>query len=141
MGQSPQAQFADVTFEPFVAQEQAEARGPLTAHYQAPLIDGIMAFMEVKSGVYTPCDPPASHVPYPCGPDAWNWEMWNDRAFTWLSPDGMTLYTISRSHFVPYASYLVAVNVSDLAPKWHVSMAGLLGLVHTTERVVLDVLL
>lgn len=84
VGQSPQAQLADVNFDPFVAQEQAENRqGALTAHYQAPLVDGDTAFMEVKTGVYTPCSPPGSHVPYPCGPDAWNWEIWNERAFSW----------------------------------------------------------
>jgi hypothetical protein len=83
VGQSPQAQFADITFDPFVAQEKAESTGELTAHYQAPLVDGNMAFMEVKDGIYTSCNPPGSRVPYPCGPDAWNWEIWNERAFTW----------------------------------------------------------
>jgi outer membrane protein assembly factor BamB len=286
VGQSPQAQLADIPYDPFVAQEQAEQGGPLTAHYQAPLIDGGTAFLELKTGVYTPCNPPGSHTPYPCGPDAWNGEIWNERAFTWqsgslaekwnfesdwkpepssnlndvnskgfglfgwepvfhaaisrghvfvpgasgsvyklnevdgsvaahitpfaadpntyvsgpltadaggniyynalrldpirpwtvdptgawlvkiapdggfrvakyetlvpgaqvsclgipcgsqrgsinlapaISPDGKTLYTVSIAHFIPYASYLVAVNVSDLMPKWHVSFNKLLG--------------
>jgi hypothetical protein len=83
VGQMPQAQLAEVTFDPFVAQEQAEAGGPLLEHYQVPLIDGGTTFVEYKTGVYTPCNPPGSHVPYPCGPDAWNWEIWNERAFTW----------------------------------------------------------
>jgi hypothetical protein len=83
VGQHPQAQLADITFDPFVAQEQAEAGGPLTAHYQVPLVDGDTTFLEYKTGVYTPCDPPGSHVPYPCGPDAWYWEIWNERAFSW----------------------------------------------------------
>jgi hypothetical protein len=84
VGQSPQAQLADVNFDPFVAQEQAESRqGALTAHYQVPLVDGDTAFMEYKTGYWVPCNPPGSHLPYPCGPDAWNWEIWNERAFSW----------------------------------------------------------
>lgn len=84
VGQSPQAQLADVNFDPFVAAEQAESmEGALTAHYQDPLIDGDTTFMEFKTGYWVPCNPPGSHVPYPCGPDAWNWEIWNERAFTW----------------------------------------------------------
>jgi len=287
VGQNPQAQLADITYDPFVAQEQAEAGGPLTAHYQVPLIDGDTTFLEYKTGVYTPCNPPGSHTPYPCGPDAWNWEIWNERAFTWqngslveswnfqsdwkpepnsnvndvnsaswglfgwepvfhaaisgghvfvpgasgsvyklneadgsvaeqftpfgsdantyvsgpltadaigniyynavrldpvlpwtddatgawlvkiapngafrvakyeklvpgaqvncftdlpcgsqrgainvapaISPDGKTLYTVSRAHFIGYVAYLVAVNVSDLTPKWQIRLDGLLG--------------
>jgi outer membrane protein assembly factor BamB len=285
VGQNPQAQLADVTYDPFVAQEQAEAGGPLLEHYQAPLIDGDTTFMEYKTGVYTPCNPPGSGMPYPCGPDAWGGEIWNERAFHWengsfvekwnfqsdwkpepnsnlndvnsksfglsgwepvfhaavsgghvfvpgasgsvyklnegngsvavhitpfgsdpntyisgpltvdgngnvyynamsldpslpwttnvngawlvkiapdgavrpvkyetlvpgaqiscfslpcgsqrgainvapaISPDGKTLYTVSRSHFFPFVCYLIAVNVSDLTPKWNVKLFGLL---------------
>jgi outer membrane protein assembly factor BamB len=285
VGQNPQVQLADITFDPFVVQEQAEAGGPLTAHYQVPLIDGDTTFLEYKTGVYISCDPPGSHMPYPCGPDAWDWEIWNERAFSWqngslvekwnfqsdwkpepnsnvndvniswgllgwepvfhaaasdgnvfvpgasgsvyklnegdgsvaehftpfgsdpntyisgpltadangnvyysamrldptlpwttdatgawlvkiapdgafrvakyetlvpgaqvscfgtlpcgsqrgainvgpaISPDGKTLYTVSRSHLLPYVTYLVAVNVSDLTPQWHVKLVGLL---------------
>jgi outer membrane protein assembly factor BamB len=83
VGQKPQAQLADVTYDPFVAQEQAEAGDALTIHYQVPLVNGGATLLEYKTGVYTSCDPPGSHTPYPCGPDAWNWEIWNERAFTW----------------------------------------------------------
>jgi WD40-like Beta Propeller Repeat len=83
VGLVPTAQLADVTYDPFVAQEQAEAGGPLLAHYQVPLIDGDMVFLEYKTGTYTSCDPPGSHQPYPCGPDAWNGENWNERAYQW----------------------------------------------------------
>lgn len=83
VGQSPNAKLADVTYDPFVSQEKAEAHGELLAHYQAPLVDGNSVFTEYKTGQYVSCDPPGSGMPYPCGPDDWNTEIWNERAFTW----------------------------------------------------------
>ncbi|MGA9899557.1 MAG: hypothetical protein WBQ09_15775 [Terriglobales bacterium] len=83
IGQTPQAQLADITYDPFVAQEKAESGGELLAHYQVPLLDGSHVFMAFKTGKYVSCDPPGSGQPYPCGPDAWNDEIWNERAFTW----------------------------------------------------------
>lgn len=83
VGQSPSAQLADITFDPFVAQEQAEAGGDLLAHYQAPLVDGSNVLIEVKTGTYVSCQPPGSGHPFPCGPDAWNQEIWNERAYAW----------------------------------------------------------
>jgi hypothetical protein len=83
VGQSPQTQLANITYDPFVAQEQAESGGELLAHYQVPLVDNGVVFMEFKTGTYVSCNPPGSGQPYPCGPDAWNREVWNERAFTW----------------------------------------------------------
>jgi hypothetical protein len=83
VGQSLKRQLADITFDPFVSQEQAEGAGDLFAHYQVPLVDGNSVFLEFKTGRYVSCNPPGSGVPYPCGPDAWNKEIWNERAFTW----------------------------------------------------------
>jgi outer membrane protein assembly factor BamB len=82
-GQSPQAQLANITYDPFVPQEKAETGNELLAHYQVPLVDGNLVFMEFKTGTYVSCDPPGSGQPYPCGPDDWNTEIWNERAFTW----------------------------------------------------------
>jgi hypothetical protein len=83
VGQSPNRQLADITFDPFVSQEQAEGNGDLFVHYQAPLVDGNHVFLEFKTGTYVSCNPPGSGQPYPCGPDAWDNEIWNERAFTW----------------------------------------------------------
>jgi hypothetical protein len=82
VGQSPNTQLADITFDPFVTQEQAES-GDLLAHYQAPLVDGSSVFTEFKTGMYISCNPPGSGHPFPCGPDDWNAETWNERAFVW----------------------------------------------------------
>ena len=78
VGQAPQAKLADVIFDPFVAQETAESRGSLLMHYQAPLVNGNNVFMEYKTGTYISCSPPGSGKPFPCGPDAWNNEVWNE---------------------------------------------------------------
>lgn len=83
VGQSPQAQLANIVYDPFVAQEKAEAGGDLLVHYQSPLVDGPLVFMEAKTGTYVSCDPPGSGQPYPCGPDAWNNQIWNEQAFIW----------------------------------------------------------
>jgi len=83
VGQKPQAKLADVTYDPFVSQEKAETYSELLAHYQVPLVDGSLVLMEFKTGKYKSCDPPGSGQPYPCGPDAWDKEIWNERAFTW----------------------------------------------------------
>ena len=83
VGQDPQAQLANIVYDPFVTQEKAETGEELLAHYQVPLIDGQLVFMESKTGKYVPCDPPGSGSPYPCGPDAWNNEIWNETAFLW----------------------------------------------------------
>jgi hypothetical protein len=39
-----------------------------------------------------------------------------------VSADGMTVYTVSRAHFDNFVAYLVAVNTSDLSPKWQASL-------------------
>jgi len=84
VGQSPNSQLGKLLVDPFVAQEQAEAFGGyLLIHYQVPLVDGNRVFIESKSGTYISCDPPGSGQPYPCGPDAWNNEIWNEQAYAW----------------------------------------------------------
>ncbi|MGA8149510.1 MAG: Ig-like domain-containing protein [Terriglobales bacterium] len=82
-GQAPQAKLSDTVFDPFVAQETAESGGALLLHYQVPLINGSTIFMEQKEGSYVSCQPPGSGQPFPCGPDAWNTEIWRERALRW----------------------------------------------------------
>ena len=83
-GQTPQAKLSDLVFDPFVSAEVAESKALLT-HYQAPLVNGATIFMEFKSGKYVSCNPPGSGQPFPCGPDAWNTEIWNETALQWES--------------------------------------------------------
>ena len=81
-GQAPQAKLADQIFDLFVTQEIAES-GALLTHYQVPLVSGATIFMESKTGTYVSCQPPGSGQPFPCGPDAWNTEIWNEKALQW----------------------------------------------------------
>jgi hypothetical protein len=83
VGQSPNRKLADITYDPFTNQEKAEESGELLAHYQAPLIHGKKVFLETKTGTYNSCQPPGSGQPFPCGPDDWQTQIWNERAFVW----------------------------------------------------------
>ena len=82
-GQPLQGKLSDLTFDPFVSQETAEGGGALLMHYQVPLVNGSNIYMEFKTGSYVPCNPPASGQPFPCGPDAWGNEVWNEADLQW----------------------------------------------------------
>ena len=81
-GQRLRGKLSDLTFDPYVNQEIAEA-GALLMHYQVPLVNATHIYMEFKTGKYVSCNPPGSGQPFPCGPDAWNTEIWNERALQW----------------------------------------------------------
>ncbi|HTZ97638.1 MAG TPA: hypothetical protein VMB18_14650, partial [Terriglobales bacterium] len=81
-GQAPQTKLSDLVFDPFVSKEIAES-GALLMHYQVPLVNGTSVFMELKTGKYISCDPPGSGQPFPCGPDAWDDEIWNEVGLRW----------------------------------------------------------
>ena len=82
-GQNAARQYADIVYDPFVAAEQAESGGDLLVHYQAPLVDGNDVFMEFKAGRYVQCSPVGSGEPFPCGPDAWDEQVWSERRLQW----------------------------------------------------------
>jgi hypothetical protein len=99
-GQSPKTKLAEITYDPFASQEKAEESGELLAHYQTPLVDGNFVFLEYKTGKYVSCDPPGSGQPYPCGPDDWNTEIWNERAFAWKNGSLVKVWNF-RSNWKP----------------------------------------
>jgi hypothetical protein len=82
-GQSLQAKLSDQIFDPFTAQEMAESKGALLMHYQVPLVNGSNIYMMFKTGTYNSCDPPGSGVPFPCGPNDWSTEIWNETDLQW----------------------------------------------------------
>jgi outer membrane protein assembly factor BamB len=82
-GQDLDGQLADLIYDPFVAQEQAEQGGNLLVHYQVPLVHENDVFMAFKTGTFVSCDPPGSGEPFPCGTDAWNSQIWNEKRFHW----------------------------------------------------------
>jgi len=89
--QSVAAQLANVVYDPFVKQEQAEnsgagGSGDLTVHYQAPLTDGSDVYMVIKTGTYQSCSPPGKWANgAACGPNTWSTEQWNEARFTWMN--------------------------------------------------------
>src|ERR1041385_1841494 len=82
-GQAANNKLASVTYDQFVAQEQAENFGELLAHYQAPLTDGQDVFMEFIGGTYNSCNPPGSYSPFPCGNDNWFNQVWSEKRLHW----------------------------------------------------------
>jgi outer membrane protein assembly factor BamB len=66
-GQRLEGTLDNLVYDPFIAQETADARGNLVVHYQAPLIDGDRLYMMTKRGTYTPCaivmDKPSCSAP------------------------------------------------------------------------------
>jgi hypothetical protein len=82
-GQSLQGKLSDQIFDPFTAQEMAESSGALLMHYQVPLVNGNNVYMMFKTGTYNSCVPPGSGNPFPCGPNDWNTEIWNETDLQW----------------------------------------------------------
>jgi hypothetical protein len=82
-GQSLQAKLSDQIFDPFTAQEMAESNGALLMHYQVPLVNGNNVYMMFKTGTYNSCVPPGSGKPFPCGPNDWSTEVWNETDLQW----------------------------------------------------------
>jgi outer membrane protein assembly factor BamB len=55
-GQPLDTALADIIYDQFTPQEEADESGELIIHYQAPLIDGDDVYMMAKAGAYTPCN-------------------------------------------------------------------------------------
>ncbi len=94
-GQSPSRILADIVYDPFSAQEQAESGGSLLTHFQAPLVDRDDTFMTFKTGTYVSCTPAGSGTPAPCGPQAWNQQVWNVKRLHWARNRFFAAWTFS----------------------------------------------
>ncbi|MGC2196285.1 MAG: hypothetical protein WA628_16560 [Terriglobales bacterium] len=85
---------ADIVYDPFVVQEQAEFSGDLVAHYQATLTDGNDFYMESKSGSYPSCNPVGDwQNGAACGPNAWDRLVWNVARYTWEAGKPVLIWT------------------------------------------------
>jgi hypothetical protein len=88
-GQSTTNQLADIVYDPFTQQEEAENQPAfgaptLLAHFQAPIVDGNDVYMTTKTGTYESCNPPGTWVNGArCGPNTWNTLIWNETRFSW----------------------------------------------------------
>jgi len=92
VGQNAVHKLADIVYEPFVNQEKAEnaavfGEAELTAHYQAPIVDGNDVYAMVKTGTYNSCVPAGSWFTQnaACGPNTWNTMIWNEARFAWIN--------------------------------------------------------
>ncbi|HVI07809.1 MAG TPA: Ig-like domain-containing protein [Candidatus Binatia bacterium] len=94
-GQSLQAKLSDRIFDPFTAQEMAESNGALLMHYQVPLVNGNNVYMLFKTGTYNSCNPPGSGQPFPCGPNDWNTEVWNETDLQWQNGQLVTAWNFA----------------------------------------------
>jgi hypothetical protein len=90
-------QLADIVYDPFVKQEQAEiSGGDLTVHYQAPLTDGNDVYMMTKTGSYKSCGTPGAWASgSSCGPNTWSTEQWNEVRFTWMNGNLVPVWTFA----------------------------------------------
>jgi outer membrane protein assembly factor BamB len=82
-GQSLERVFADIVYDPFAQQQQAESGGSLVTHYPAPIVDDKDVFMLFKTGTYISCNPPGSGMPFPCGNTALNSQVWTIKRLHW----------------------------------------------------------
>ena len=75
---------AELVNDPLAGPKKAESSGSLLTHYQAPLVvNGEEALIPVHGGQYTPCSPPGSRSPFPCGADATGGRTWSQRMMQW----------------------------------------------------------
>lgn len=114
---------AQVTFDPFVAQEQAENGGDLVDHFPSPLLVDDSVYMLSLSGTYVPCDPPGSGQLADGGTDCGNatrdQEIWNEKDFQWENGKLTEKWTFASdwkptpSSFDPWEAMFQAVVVGS----------------------------
>jgi hypothetical protein len=103
VAQSLSSLHLDLGLDPFVAAEQAETGGSLLVHYPAPLTDGPDVYVAFQAGTWTPCSPPGSGTPAPCGPAAWGRKTWGVARLRWES-FGPVVYWVATSDWKPEPS-------------------------------------
>ena len=120
--QSLNTKLADIVYDPFVAQEQAEEGGDLVVHYEATLTDGNDFYMENKSGTYPSCNPVGDwNNGTACGPNAWNQLTWNVTRYTWENGTPVLIWTF-QSDWKPEPNY--TYGLSGWEPVFHPLLAN-----------------
>ena len=111
IGQPAQQMLADIVYDPFVAQEQADpiAAGDLLVHYQVPLVDGNDVYMEFKTGTYTTLD-------------HYETQIWNEKRLSWQHGNLSPVWNF-QSDWKP-APYGSATNGPAWEPVFHAVMSG-----------------
>jgi hypothetical protein len=99
---------SDITYDPFVAQEQAQphSNGDLLVHYQVPLVDGDDVYMEFKSGQYTSAD-------------HWETQIWSIHDLRWQNGALVDRWT-ATSDWKP----VPALGAAGWEPVFHAVLAN-----------------
>src|SRR3954471_3124680 len=112
---------------PNLAQETAEERGALLVHYQVPLVVGDDVYASVKSGgTYLSCSPPGSRTPFPCGPDAWDRQIWNEQHFVWQGNQLVPSWIVPTDWKPPpnRGTSPGTASLGDWEPQFHAVVSG-----------------
>jgi hypothetical protein len=120
-GQNLGHQLADIVYDPFVPQEQAEQTGDLVVHYQAPILDGNDAYITVKSGTFNSCNPVGDwQNGTACGPNTWNTMAWNEARYTWENGTLVKIWSFASDWKPePNASDLNSSGLGGWEPVFH----------------------
>jgi hypothetical protein len=112
--------------DPHLDQETAEERGALLVHYQVPLVVGDDVYVAVKSGSYFSCAPAGSRTPFPCGPDAWNQQVWNEQHFVWQGGKLVSSWTVPTDWKPPpnRGTSPGTASIADWEPVFHAVVSG-----------------
>jgi hypothetical protein len=128
-GQGVTHQLADIIYDKFVAQEEAEAATSsgepvLLVHYQAPVIDGNDVYMMTKSGTYNSCTPVGAwQNGQACGPNTWNTMIWNETRFTWENGQLIHIWDF-QSDWKPAPDSVNQFGIGIMEPVFHVADAN-----------------
>ena len=111
IGQPAQTILADVVYDPFVAQEQADplSGDDLLVHYQTPLVNGDNVFMEFKTGTFTS----VSH---------WETQTWQEKRLHWENGQLVIKWAFT-SDWKP-APYGSIKSGPGWEPVFHAALAG-----------------
>lgn len=128
-GQNVTHQLANIIYDKFVSQEEAEATAisgepTLLVHYQVPIIDGNDVYMMTKSGTYTSCTPVGAwQNGQACGPNTWNTMIWNETRFAWENGQLIHLWDF-QSDWKPAPDSINQVGISIMEPVFHAADAN-----------------
>jgi len=126
-GVSLSSQVSTFVLDPNLPQETAETGGSLLVHYQVPLVVGDDVYAAVKTaGTYVSCADHVKHTPFPCGPDAWDSQTWNEQHFVWQGNQLVASWTV-QSDWKPPPNRGSAPTTAQLGgwePQFHAVISG-----------------
>ncbi|HVT59317.1 MAG TPA: hypothetical protein VHR45_13055 [Thermoanaerobaculia bacterium] len=114
VGQSARRILADLVYDPFTAQEEADplASPSLLVHYQAPLVQDDNVYMEFKTGTYTSIS-------------TWETQIWNEKRLHWEHGALVQKWSFQSDWKpVPYGSPNPPFNGPSWEPVFHAALAG-----------------